>query len=513
MTNLKMKIWIRSDNATQGLNIFVTDGNDVSNIELLTTIEGGQGSTFPTGEPHVVREVDLGAFYGTIGATGRRIGFTPSANHRVDIYKVVIWNDTPPTCPAPTAITITGVTYDEATVSWTAGGTESEWGVQYRQQGVSTWTAFTPNPTTASCNLTGLSAQTTYEVQVKAICTSGTDESVWTQIMSFTTPCAPIVIPHTESFPSSTPAFPACWSAYRDNVFSTNGVTTDAVMANSSRGCDGRSLRLYANYTNGILISPPLEVDANLLEVTYCSRRENNASPVGTVSVGYLADLNDPTSFVAIETFSTNTDYPEHYTGYNFTVDLSSVPAGITHVAFKHATNGTTGTAGWIWLDEITFDYPVTLCATPTALSHNTVTPNSADLTWTAGGTETNWVVEWKAASASTWTSANTTTATYALTGLTAETCYDVRVKAVCNPGEESNWSTIDNFCTSQIPCDAPTNIVTTNITDHTITVAWTPNGTENSWKIFYRVAGENAAQIGPITTPTYTLTYLIDST
>jgi hypothetical protein len=152
-------------------------------------------------------------------------------------------------------------------------------------------------------------------------------------------------------------------------------------------------------------------------------------------------------------------------------------------------------------------------CNAPTALAHNTVTHNSANITWTAGGSETNWVIEWKATSASTWTSAATTAPAYVLTGLTAVTCYDVRVKAVCNPGDESIWSTVDNFCTPQIACDAPTNVVATNITDHTITVTWTPNGTEESWKIFYRVAGENAAQIGPITTPTYTLTDLIDST
>jgi predicted phage tail protein len=152
-------------------------------------------------------------------------------------------------------------------------------------------------------------------------------------------------------------------------------------------------------------------------------------------------------------------------------------------------------------------------CEDPTGVTHSNVTHNSATITWTAGGTETNWKVEWQLESTTTWYSATTTEAMYALINLIANSCYNVRVKAVCNPGDESDWSAVDNFCTPQIPCDAPTNVVTTNITDHTITVAWTPNGTEDSWKIFYRVAGENAAQIGPITAPTYTLTDLTDST
>jgi hypothetical protein len=488
MANLKMKIWIRSDNASRGLKIFATNGNNLTGIELLTTIDGGQSTSFPTGELYVMREVDLGAFYATTGAAGKRIGFTPSVNYRVDIYKVVIWQELPPTCPAPVAVTITGITDNSATVSWTAGGSETEWAVQYRQQGTPSWTAVSPNPTTASCNLTGLIGQNTYEIQVKAIC-SPIDESIWTPTVNFTTPCASIGIPHTESFPDPTPAFPACWSAYRDNVFSTNGITTDVFMANSSSGCVTRSLRLYANYLNGILISPPLAVDANLLEVTYCSRRENNSSPVGTVSVGYLADLNDPTSFVAIETYSTNTHYPAAYAGYNFTVDLSSVPAGITHVAFKHATNGIIGTAGWIWLDEIKFDYPAAPCATPTALTHNTVTHNSANITWTAGDNETTWHLVWKEASASTWSVpavANSTT--FSLTGLTAQTCYDVRVKAICSSGNESDWSTIDNFCTSSIPpCNAPAALTTQITTYNSITITWLPANAENKWKVSWK--------------------------
>jgi hypothetical protein len=125
-------------------------------------------------------------------------------------------------------------------------------------------------------------------------------------------------------------------------------------------------------------------------------------------------------------------------------------------------------------------------CEDPTGVTHSNVTHNAATITWTAGGTETNWIVEWQLASATTWYSATTTAATYALTGLIADTCYNVRVKAVCNPGDESDWS-IDNFCTPQMPCDEPTNLSHTVVTTNSITISWTPMNAETTWKVSWK--------------------------
>lgn len=186
MSDLRMKIWIRSDAESKGLDVFVTQGNNLTGIEKLTTIGGGYNSTFPDKEEYVMREIDLGALYTAAGATGRRVGFVPSGEHRVDIYKVVIWHYIPPTCPVPTTLTVTNKSANHATIAWTAGGNETEWKLAYRTAEESAWTAYPTTITgTPTANLTNLTADTYYEVRVKSIC-SANDESEWNTISFWT---------------------------------------------------------------------------------------------------------------------------------------------------------------------------------------------------------------------------------------------------------------------------------------------------------------------------------------
>ena len=76
-------------------------------------------------------------------------------------------------------------------------------------------------------------------------------------------------------------------------------------------------------------------------------------------------------------------------------------------------------------------------CLPPTALSSTNLTATSADLGWTAGGTETVWELVWGVqgdtpGSATSTLVAAVSTNPYTLTGLTANTTYDYYVKADC---------------------------------------------------------------------------------
>jgi gliding motility-associated-like protein len=95
----------------------------------------------------------------------------------------------PPTCPRPTALTMTAITATTANVGWTEAGTASQWEVIWLPTGspaptagsVGTITTLNPYP------ITGLSSQTTYDVYVRAICTPSTDLSLWSTKATFTT--------------------------------------------------------------------------------------------------------------------------------------------------------------------------------------------------------------------------------------------------------------------------------------------------------------------------------------
>ena len=76
------------------------------------------------------------------------------------------------------------------------------------------------------------------------------------------------------------------------------------------------------------------------------------------------------------------------------------------------------------------------------------ITENTATVTWTPGGSETAWNVQYKLQSASQWQEANVQQPSFEIEGLTANSTYDVRVKAVCAVDNQSSFLT-GNFTTS----------------------------------------------------------------
>ena len=191
-------------------------------------------------------------------------------------------------------------------------------------------------------------------------------------------------------------------------------------------------------------------------------------------------------------------------TGNSFTANLTGLTAntGYTFKAFI-TYNGTT-----VYGSEQTFTTSAgQTCNVPTNLTATATAYNSADVTWTAGGSETSWNLQYKAASAANWSSNIPVTATnYQLTSLTAQTAYQVRVQAVCGNNQTSDWATA-NFTTPAEPvdpCDAPTNLQFSNITENTATVTWTPGGNETAWNVQYKLQSASQWQEANVQQPTY---------
>ena len=143
----------------------------------------------------------------------------------------------------------------------------------------------------------------------------------------------------------------------------------------------------------------------------------------------------------------------------------------------------------------------------PTNLTATATAYNSADVTWTAGGSETSWNLQYKAASATNW-SANipVTTTSYQLTGLAAETAYQVRVQANCGNDGTSDWATA-NFTTPAQPvdpCNAPTGLTISDVTTNSATATWTPGGSETAWNIQYKLQSASQWQEATVQTNSY---------
>jgi hypothetical protein len=108
------------------------------------------------------------------------------------------------------------------------------------------------------------------------------------------------------------------------------------------------------------------------------------------------------------------------------------------------------------WTTEVSFTTPAAPanpCNSPTNLQVNAITAHTAIMSWTAGGDETSWKVGYKLASATQWQESTVNTTTYNLEGLTAESNYEVRVKAICAADNESDFTT-NNFTTDGVGID-----------------------------------------------------------
>ena len=128
-------------------------------------------------------------------------------------------------------------------------------------------------------------------------------------------------------------------------------------------------------------------------------------------------------------------------------------------------------------------------CGTPTGLSNTTPTETSTTVSWNAVGGANNYDVDYKTNAASVWTNAATATTTLSvdLTGLTAGTLYNWRVRANCSGGA-SNYVQA-NFTTATPPpaCGDPTGLSNTTPTQTSTTVNWNVVGGANNYDVDYK--------------------------
>ena len=114
-------------------------------------------------------------------------------------YEIAISCSPPPSCVAPSALSVASITTNSAEISWTSD--DSSFNIEVvdvTAGGTATGTA-TNSGVTSPYSLSGLDSNTEYEVYVQTDCGSG-DTSAWAGPVSFTTEPAPIVPNYTNDF-------------------------------------------------------------------------------------------------------------------------------------------------------------------------------------------------------------------------------------------------------------------------------------------------------------------------
>jgi hypothetical protein len=152
---------------------------------------------------------------------------------------------------------------------------------------------------------------------------------------------------------------------------------------------------------------------------------------------------------------------------------------------------------------------PVT-CAAPTAISVAPINTNDATLTWTAPSGATSYNLQYQAQGTNTWTTITGVSSPYLLSGLIGATNYTVRFQSVCASGtSEYSAGVIFKTQLSTTPCDAPTNVVASNVAQTTATINWTAvNGAAN-YVVQYKLSTATTWSAVTVTTNTANLTAL----
>ncbi|WP_053073337.1 GEVED domain-containing protein [Chryseobacterium sp. FH2] len=396
-----------------------------------------------------------------------------TSNGEVEDYAIKFVDLQPCSTAAPSPIVISNITATTANASWLAS-TGATYILRYRKVGDAAWIN-TINPVPApgnSYNITGLTEQTQYEVQVATKC--GANTGGFSPSTTFTT--TPITYCNMTGTGTTD---------YIANVTMTSANAGIPPMSNTSVQTN------YISYTApATLVNLEIGSTGNQISVT---KGWSAATQSDAVSAwidfnrnGVFESNEQILASAASTTATVNNTFSVPTTAYNgpltttmrVVLKRTSAP-----VMCQNATNG-----------EVE-DYAVRLrpCATttPTNVTINPITHNTATINWTAATNNISYVVQYRVLGTTTWTSVTVSTLIgnipLQLTGLTPATTYEVQVAAVCGatPG---TFTPIKTFTTR---CDpTPPTVTISNITTNSALITWTPLAASSTYIMRYRIVG-----------------------
>ncbi|RCU42997.1 T9SS type A sorting domain-containing protein [Chryseobacterium lacus] len=361
------------------------------------------------------------------------------------LYVDNIYIDVTPSCSEPTALVLDGSTVASVSVSWTAPSVAPANGYEIYYSTVNTAPDATTildatnsvTSATVSATINGLTNDTVYYIWVRAKCVAS-DVSIWTGPVVASTGYCPV-------------------STTNQNTWFTNFTSTGAVINlnyNSPTAAAG---------TNGYQ-----NLSASQKLANYAGSTTPIAFTVGggsTSGVAVWIDWNNDLQFDASERVYNTTSYTNGTSG-NITVPAGT-PLGnyrmrmVVHNSSSNPSNPCLVFTRGEYLD-MTFEVTATpTCFAPTGLTVASVTPVTADLTWTVAtpvpgvGYEVYYSASNVAPTASTVLDAtNSVTSTglsAQLTGLTPATTYYAWIRSACSASDKSGWSSVVALTTA---CD-----------------------------------------------------------
>ena len=390
--------------------------------------------------------------------------------------------DNTTTCVAPN-MNITAITSNSATVNWVAGYQESAWEMEYRPLSDTNWISM-GTVTSMSEVISGLNGNTAYKVRMRSLCDG--DFSYWTEA-NFTTACGAFTVteddPWSEDFEGYTSASLVCWET--PVVYTSGSSFYPYVLRNYGEAAhSGGNTVEFKGYTN-MLVLPEFTNDIHELRMSFWATKFGSGTT--NAMIGVITDISDTSTFEPLMDAGVPGDRGSSSGGngaFMGPFDFSGVQATSGRIALLYTGSNTS--SGWNMDDFIVEIIPD--CSAPAAnsVTVDNVTDNSAEVSFTDGdASHSAWVVYYRpAGSENAWSSQNVTSTTgNALSGLTANTSYELYVVTLCDgvPGDDQTMTV--TFTTTTLPTTLP---YTTDFEDATDNLQWgILNGTQtNKWYI-----------------------------
>ncbi|MBO4810304.1 MAG: choice-of-anchor J domain-containing protein [Prevotella sp.] len=379
-----------------------------------------------------ISDEDLQCFYHVTGYDSALLyfsnsnsGFLITNNTRIDIQLKIV----PDVLTNPANLRVSSCSEETATISWDAPEAFEAitgYAYQYKKNSDAQWSAEFPlDRTTTSATLSGLTTFTDYQFRVKTL--YGDNCSSYS-LLRFT---SAVPLPHDCSFEDGMDG----WSMVNCNE--------DPTASNDYQLYTG--IRTFANHSGGkgfqfssgvyapqVLISPRLPDNASVAVSFYYRDKKPDSGFWEYFQVGYSTTTSDITAF----------NWPErdvHYaTNMPWTLCETSFPSGTKYIAIRYNSTMTNG----LYIDDISIMVHSDR-QQPSDLAVSDLTAQSAKLTWEPAHDMdvSGYAYQYKKDTETTWSGeASIDDTSVTLSGLTANTTYDFRLKALYPEGEASNF-------------------------------------------------------------------------
>lgn len=376
-------------------------------------------------------------------------------------------------CVEPSNLMASNITTTAADINWTANSGESAWEYVVQPAGTGIPSGSGTPATMTSINISSLTPSTAYEVYVRAIC--GSDTSAWSGPLNFTTssppPPAPVGVTcasgsslfiFTEEFDSD--------SGWTGDLNGGNGTweIPDGVTSPDTGPNAAFSGSNFMNYEasgptsdTASAVSPAIDLSSATDGAELSFYLHAYGVDMGTLNVGVGTSATGPFTTLFTQVGQLQNSSAEAWAPVG--VNLDAYLGQIIYIQFRHTGTGT-GFSGDMSIDLVRVEACGSFCIAPSGIIATSITDTTATISWSPNSAETAWEYVVQPAGTGIPIGAGTAASTTSvnINSLTAETDYEVYVRAICGL-DASIWGGPLNFTTDPPPPPATFTTSTIN--------------------------------------------------